>query len=110
MQLCAGRATLRASKHVSFKEELAVEEAFASFSAVTCALHIIISVLLLCNEFLIVAMLCRDGPNKCLMAATCDFVLLHNNAAEGVAKHDSVGYDIFSGITDTTVLFLEYCK
>ena len=42
--------------------------------------------------------------------ATCDFVLLHNKAAEGVAKHDRVGYDIFSGIADTTALFLEYCK
>ena len=42
--------------------------------------------------------------------ATCDFVLLHNKAAEGVAKHDRVGYDIFSGIADTTALFLEYFK
>ena len=42
--------------------------------------------------------------------ATCDFVLLHNKAAEGVAKHDRVGYDIFSWIADTTALFLDYCK
>jgi hypothetical protein len=44
------------------------------------------------------------------MAATCNLVLLHNKAAEVVAKHDRVGYDIFSGIADTIVLFLEYCK
>ena len=55
-------------------------------------------------------MWCKGGPNKYLMAATCDFVLLHNKAAIGVAKYDRVGFDIFSGITDTTVLFLEYCK
>ena len=39
-----------------------------------------------------------------------DFVLLHNKAAEGLVKHDRVGYDIYSGIADTKVLFLKYCK
>jgi hypothetical protein len=42
--------------------------------------------------------------------AISDFVLLHNKAAEGLAKHDHVGYDIYSGIADTKALFLKYCK
>jgi hypothetical protein len=42
--------------------------------------------------------------------AISDFVMLHNNAAEGLAKIDRVGYDIYSGIEDTKVLFLKYCK
>jgi hypothetical protein len=42
--------------------------------------------------------------------AISDFVLLHNKAAEGVAKYDRVGYDIYSGIADTKALFLKYCK
>ena len=42
--------------------------------------------------------------------AISDFVLLHNKAAEGLAKHDRVGYDIYSGIADTKALFIKYCK
>jgi hypothetical protein len=42
--------------------------------------------------------------------AKSDFVLLHNKAAEGLAKHDCVGNDIYSGIADTKALFLKYCK
>jgi hypothetical protein len=42
--------------------------------------------------------------------AISDFVLLYNKAAEGLAKHNSVGYDIYSGIADTKALFLKYCK
>ena len=36
--------------------------------------------------------------------------MLHNKAAEGLAKSDRVGYDIYSGIAETKVLFLKYCK
>ena len=36
--------------------------------------------------------------------------MLHNKAAEGLAKNDRVGYDIYSGIADTKALFLKYCK
>ena len=75
----------------------------------SCVLQIIIYVLLWCNKFLIVASRCRGGPNKCPMAIS-DFVLLHNKAAEGLAKHDRVGYDIYSGIADTKALFVKYCK
>jgi hypothetical protein len=39
--------------------------------------------------------------------AISDFVLLHNKAAEGLAKHDRVGYDIYSGIADTKALFVK---
>jgi hypothetical protein len=42
--------------------------------------------------------------------ALADFVMLHNKAAEGLAKNDRLGYDIYSGIADTKVLFLKYCK
>jgi hypothetical protein len=58
-----------------------------------------------------VALQCRGGTKNCLMAIS-DFVLLHNKAqaAEGLAKHDRVGYDIYSGIADTKALFLKYCK
>ena len=42
--------------------------------------------------------------------AISDFVMLHNKAAEGLAKHDRVGYDIYAGIADTKALFLKYCK
>jgi hypothetical protein len=58
---------------------------------------------------LMVALLYRGGTKNCLMAIS-DFVLLHNKAAEGLAKHDRVGYDIYSGIADTKALFLKYCK
>ena len=74
-----------------------------------CVLQIIIYVLFWCDKFLIVALWCRGGPNKCPMAIS-DFVLLHNKAAEGLAKHDRVGYDIYSGIADTKALFIKYCK
>jgi hypothetical protein len=42
--------------------------------------------------------------------AISDFVLLHNKAAEGLAKHDRIGYDLYSGIADTKALFIKYCK
>jgi hypothetical protein len=74
-----------------------------------CVLQIIIYVLLRCDELLIVALRCRGGSNKCPMAIS-DFVLLHNKAAEGLAKSDRVGYDIYSGIAGTKALFLKYCK
>ncbi len=56
-----------------------------------------------------VALKCRGGSNKCPMQIS-DFVLLHNKAAEGLAKGNSVGYDIYSNIADTRALFLKYCK
>ncbi len=44
--------------------------------------------------------------------AISDFVLLHNKAAnlKGLAKHDRVGHDIYSGIADAKALFIKYCK
>jgi len=42
--------------------------------------------------------------------AIADLVLLHNKAAEGLAKHDRVGYGIYLGIADTKALFLKFCK
>ena len=42
--------------------------------------------------------------------AISDFVLLHNKAAEALAKTDRVGYDFYSGIADSKALFLKYCK
>ena len=68
-----------------------------------CVLKKIIYVLLWCDKFLIVALRCRGGSGKCPMAIS-DFVLLHNKAAEGLAKNDRVGYDLFSGIADTQAL------
>jgi hypothetical protein len=47
-------------------------------------LQIIISVLLWCDEFLIVALLCKGN---CAMQIA-DFVLLHNKAEEALAKFD----------------------
>ncbi len=81
------------------------------YGAHGCArvLQIIISVLLCCDEFLIVALRCRGGQNKCLMQIA-DFVLLHNKAAEALAKENRVGFDFHSGITDSKVLLLKYCK
>ncbi len=58
---------------------------------------------------LMVALPCRGGTKNCPMAIS-DFVLLHNKAAEDLAKHDRVGYDIYSGIADTKALFLKYCN
>jgi hypothetical protein len=56
-----------------------------------------------------VALRCRGGTKNCPMAIS-DFLPLHNKAAEGLAKHDRVGYDIYSGIADTRALFMKYCK
>ncbi len=56
-----------------------------------------------------VALLCRGGTKNCPMAIA-DLVLLHNKAAEGVAKTDSVGYDIYIEIADTKVLFLKFAN
>ncbi len=56
-----------------------------------------------------VALWCRGRTKNCPKAIS-DFVLLHNKAAEGLAKHDHVGYDIYSGIADTKALFLKNCK
>ena len=53
--------------------------------------------------------LCRGGTKACPIAIS-DLVLLHNKAAEGLAKSDRVGYDIYFGIADTKALFLKYCK
>jgi uncharacterized protein (DUF4415 family) len=42
--------------------------------------------------------------------AISDFVLLHNKAAEGLAKNDRVGYDLFSGMAETKALLIKDCK
>ena len=42
--------------------------------------------------------------------AISDFVLLHNKAAEALAKSDRVGFDFYSGMADLKALFLKYCK
>ncbi len=36
--------------------------------------------------------------------------MLHNKASEGLVKTDRVGYDLYSGITDTKALFLKFCR
>ena len=53
--------------------------------------------------------LCRGGTKACPIAIS-DLVLLHNKAAEGLAKSDRVGYDIYFGNADTKALFSKYCK
>ena len=55
------------------------------------------------------SLLCRGGTKACPIAIS-DLVLLHNKAAEGLAKSDRVGYDIYFGIADTKALFSKYCK
>ena len=42
--------------------------------------------------------------------AISDFVLLHNKAAEALAKSDRVDFDFYNGIADTKTQFLKYCK
>ena len=42
--------------------------------------------------------------------AIADFVLLHNKAAEALAKSDRVGFDFYNGIADLKALLLKYCK
>ena len=42
--------------------------------------------------------------------AVSDFVLLHNKAAEALARSDRVGFDFYSGMADLKALFLKYCK
>ncbi len=39
----------------------------------------------------------RDGTKNC-QVAMADLVLLHNKAAEGLAKNDRAGYGIYLGI------------
>jgi hypothetical protein len=67
--------------------------------------QIIISVLLCRDEFLIqvAALLCRGGPKNCPLAIA-DFVLLHNKAAEALAKENRVGFDFYNGIADLKAL------
>ena len=73
------------------------------------ALQINISVLLLCDEFLIVALRCKGGPKNC-PTAIADVVLLHMRAAESLPKSDRVGFDFSSVITQSKALLLKYCK
>ena len=54
-------------------------------------------------------MQCRGGIKNCPVAIA-GLVLLHNKAAEGLAKSDRLGYDIYVGIVDTKALFLKFCK
>ena len=42
--------------------------------------------------------------------AIADFVLLHNRAAEALAKENRVGFDFYSGIADLKALLLKFCK
>ena len=56
------------------------------------------------TSFLIVALRSRGGPNKCPMAIS-DLVLLHNKAAEALARGDRVGFDFYSGMADLKALF-----
>ncbi len=65
------------------------------------------------SKILIGSLQCRGGlgPKACLLAIkTSDFVLPHNKASEGLVKTDCVGYDLYSGISDTKALFLKFCK
>ncbi len=56
-----------------------------------------------------VALRCRGGPKNC-PSAIADVVLLHNKAAEALAKSDRVGFDFISVITESKALLLKYCK
>ncbi len=58
---------------------------------------------------LIGSLLCRGGPKACPITIS-DLVLLHNRAAEGLAKTDRLGYDIYSAIADMKALFLKHCR
>ena len=42
--------------------------------------------------------------------AISDFVLLHNKAAEALAKSDRVGFDFYSSIADLKTQVLKYAK
>jgi hypothetical protein len=112
---------LRAGRHLVRKhdnEESAVEEAVAASvdwnmvrnaHGLARTLQIFMSVLLWCDAFLIVALRFRGGQKNCPIAIA-DFVLLHNKAAEALAKSDRVGFDFHSVIADTKALLLKYRK
>jgi hypothetical protein len=42
--------------------------------------------------------------------AIADFVLLHNRAAEALAKENRVGFDFYSGIADLKALLLKFAN
>jgi hypothetical protein len=42
--------------------------------------------------------------------AIADFVLLHNKAAEALAKSDCVGFDFNTVNAESKALVLKYCK
>ena len=45
----------------------------------------------------ILSFLCRGSKDKCPVA-NADLVVLYNKAQEGIAKQDSLGFDIYNGI------------
>jgi hypothetical protein len=63
------------------------------------------------NKYFVWLVLCCTGMGPRLVRLQYPIlVLLHNKAAEGLAKSDCLGYDIHSGIADTKALFLKFCR
>ena len=62
-------------------------------------------------QWVFVSLQCRGGPKKWPIEIA-DLVLLQNlnKAAEGLANNDRIDFDIYLGIADRKVLFLECCN